>query len=166
MGRSPTLIAPSNLTQKIPWSNNRGNAKKEKSDFDGAMADFTRAIELAPDDARFYYSRAGAKFGSRDFDGAIADLNRVIELDGDEPVPYSLRAGVFDRKKQYAVAIKNVQQAIKLDPKDGDYDLSLARYQLFNRKPREAIAALLKALKLSPDKGVIIKTKLAHAYLF
>jgi len=44
--------------------------------------------------------------------------------------------------------------------------LSLARYQLFNRKPREAIAASLKALKLSPEKAVVIKSKLADSYLF
>jgi hypothetical protein len=59
-----------------------------------------------------------------------------------------------------------VQEAIRLDPKDGDYYLSLARYQLFNRKPKEAIAASLKALKLSPGSAAIIKTKLAHGYLF
>jgi tetratricopeptide (TPR) repeat protein len=93
-------------------------------------------------------------------------LDRVIELSGKEPVPYAVRGDFHAKKKQYAAAIKDVQKAIKLDPKDGDYYLSLARYQLFNRKPREAIAASLKALKLSPDKAVIIKTKLADGYLF
>src|SRR4029077_3525751 len=94
------------------------------------------------------------------------DLDRVIGLNGKEPVPYAVRGDFYARKKQYAAAIKDVQKAIKLDPEDGDYYLSLARYQLFNRKPRETIAASLKALKLSPDTAVIIKTKLADGYLF
>jgi tetratricopeptide (TPR) repeat protein len=155
------------LDPKYTYSyNNRGNAKKARGDFDGAIADFTRAIELAPKDARFYYSRAGGKMAKGDLDGAIADLDRVIEFTGEEPVPHAVRGDLYARKKQYAAAIKDVQKAIKLDPKDGDYYLSLARYQLFNRRPSEAIAASLKALKLSPDKAVIIKTKLADGYLF
>jgi tetratricopeptide (TPR) repeat protein len=155
------------LDPKYAYSyNNRGNAKKAKGDFDGAIADFTRAIELAPQDARFYFSRAGAKFAGGDVDGVIADLDRVIELNDKEPVPYAVRGDAYAKKKQYDAAIKDIQKAIKLDPKDGGYYLSLARYQLFNRKPRETIAASLKALKLSPDKTVIIKTKLADGYLF
>jgi tetratricopeptide (TPR) repeat protein len=155
------------LDPKYAYSyNNRGNAKKAKGDFDGAIADFTRAIELAPQDARFYYSRAGGKFARGDFDGAIADLDRVIELNSKEPVPYAVRGDLYAKKNQYGAAIKDVQKAIKLDPKNGNNYLSLARYQLFNRKPREAIAASLEALKLSPDKAVIIQTKLAHGYLF
>jgi tetratricopeptide (TPR) repeat protein len=53
-----------------------------------------------------------------------------------------------------------------LDPKNGDYYLDLGWYQLFNRKPREAIAASLKALELSTDDAVMIKGNLAHGYLF
>ena len=53
-----------------------------------------------------------------------------------------------------------------MDPKTGDHYLELAWNQLLNRKPREAIAASLKALKLSPANATMIKTNLAHAYLF
>jgi Flp pilus assembly protein TadD len=93
-------------------------------------------------------------------------LDRVIQLNDNEPIPYALRGDLYAKKNQYGAAIKDVQKAIKLDPKDGDNYLSLARYQLFNRKPREAISASLEALKLSPNKAVIIKTNLAHGYLF
>ncbi len=89
----------------------------------------------------------------------------MIELNGKEPVNYAVRGDFYPgRSRRYCV--KDVRKAIKLDPQDGDYYLSLARYQLFNRTPREAIGASLKALKLSPDDAVIIKTKLAHGYLF
>jgi Flp pilus assembly protein TadD len=70
------------------------------------------------------------------------------------------------KKKQYAAAIEDIQRAIQLDPKNGDYYLSLGWHQLFNRKPRESIAASLKALELSPDHALIINGNLAHAYLF
>jgi hypothetical protein len=43
---------------------------------------------------------------------------------------------------------------------------SLAWYYLFDRNPREAIAASLKALQLSPHNAAMIKVTLAHSYLF
>lgn len=63
-------------------------------------------------------------------------------------------------------AVEGTQKAGELDPKTGDYYLELAWNQLLNRKPREAIAASLKALKLSPANAAMIKTNLAHGYLF
>jgi hypothetical protein len=62
-------------------------------------------------------------------------------------------------------AVDDTKKAGKLDPKTGDDYLELAWNQLLNRKPREAIAASLKALKLSPANAAMIKTNLAHGYL-
>jgi hypothetical protein len=59
-----------------------------------------------------------------------------------------------------------IQNAIGLTSKGWDYYLSLAWYHLFDRKPREAIAASLKALELSPHNAAMIKVTLAHSYLF
>jgi hypothetical protein len=53
-----------------------------------------------------------------------------------------------------------------LTSKGWDYYLSLAWYYLFDRNPREAIAAGLKALEKSPRNAAMIKVALAHAYLF
>ena len=59
-----------------------------------------------------------------------------------------------------------VQNAIGLTSKGWDYYLSLAWYHLFDRNPREAIAASLKALDLSPRNAAMIKVALAHSYFF
>ena len=61
--------------------------------------------------------------------------------------------------------MRNIQKAIELDPTNGEYYSDLGWYQLFNRKPRESIAASLKALELSPNDAVLIKGNLAHGYL-
>jgi sugar lactone lactonase YvrE len=61
---------------------------------------------------------------------------------------------------------EDVQKAIGLTSKGWDYDLSLAWYYLFDRNPREAIAASLKALEKSPRNAAMIKVALAHGYLF
>jgi uncharacterized protein YecT (DUF1311 family) len=82
-----------------------------------------------------------------------------------EAETYSDRADADAKEKRYDAAVQDMQKAIELDPKNGEYYTELGWYQLFNRKPRESIAASLKALELSPDDAVLIKGNLAHGYL-
>src|ERR1700719_1626676 len=58
----------------------RGLAKSTKGDQDGAIADFSQAIELNPKLAEAYLIRGGAKQTKGDLEGAIADENQAIEL--------------------------------------------------------------------------------------
>jgi tetratricopeptide (TPR) repeat protein len=60
----------------------RGNAKKQKHDHAGAIADYTLAIEFEHDykDVMFA-ARAVAREQSGDLDGAIADYTRAIDMD-------------------------------------------------------------------------------------
>jgi tetratricopeptide (TPR) repeat protein len=78
---------------------------------------------------------------------------------------YRNRGQSAAEQKQSSPA-EDVQNAIGLTSKEWDYYLSLAWYHLFDRKPREAIAASLKALELSPHNAAMIKVTLAHSYLF
>ena len=144
----------------------RGVAKRKKGDLDGAINDYNRTIELDPKYAIAYANRGNAEDEKGNLDGAIVDYTRAIQLNPKFTGAYNNRAETHAKKKQYDAAIKDTQKAIELDPKNGDYYLSLAWYQLFNRKPREAIVTSLKALKLSPGNAVVIKTNLAHGYLF
>ena len=58
----------------------RGVAKQAKGDSDGAIADYTKAIELKPDFAMAYYNRGLAKGAKGDLDGANADHTKAIEI--------------------------------------------------------------------------------------
>jgi hypothetical protein len=78
---------------------------------------------------------------------------------------YRNRGQSAAEEKQSSPA-EDVQKAIGLTSKGWDYDLSLAWYHLFDRNRREAIAASLKALELSPHNAAMIKLTLAHSYLF
>ncbi len=144
----------------------RGVAKRRKGDLDGAMTDYDRTVELDPKYAIAYFNRGNAKDEKGDLDGAIADYNRGIELNPKDSKAYKYRADVHAKKKEYDAAVMDTLKAIELEPNNGGYYLDLGWYQLFNRKPREAIAASLKALELSSDDAVMIKTNLAHGYLF
>ena len=72
-------VAAAQTSAFAPY-NNRGLAKEGKSDHDGAIADYNRAIELNPKYAGAYNNRGLAKQAKGDLDGAIADYNRALEL--------------------------------------------------------------------------------------
>jgi sugar lactone lactonase YvrE/tetratricopeptide (TPR) repeat protein len=78
---------------------------------------------------------------------------------------YRNRGQSAAEQKQSSPA-QNVQNAIGLTSKRWDNYLSLAWYYLFDQNPREAIAASLKALELSPYNAAMIKVTLGHSYLF
>jgi tetratricopeptide (TPR) repeat protein len=53
------------------------------SEFDEAIADYTQAIKLAPNEAWNFRGRADAYLEQKEYDKAIADINEAIRLDPD-----------------------------------------------------------------------------------
>ena len=115
-------------------------AKEAKGDFDGAIADYGRLIELGPQNPGGYYGRAVAKSNKGDWDGAIADYNRTLELDPKNAYAYNNRGLMKQAKNDADGAMADYSHAIELDPKNsyaysnrclakdgkGDYDGAIA----------------------------------------
>jgi tetratricopeptide (TPR) repeat protein len=95
---------------------NRGIEKGKGGDLDGAIADFTRAIELNPKDDAPYYNRAQAKWLKKDSGGAIADYTRAIELGSTNPAAYNNRANARAENNDRDGAIADYTRAIELKP--------------------------------------------------
>jgi tetratricopeptide (TPR) repeat protein len=53
----------------------------------GAIADFTRAIELNPDDAIAFYNRGLTYRDLQRYRESLSDLNRAIEFGLEEAIP-------------------------------------------------------------------------------
>ena len=77
---------------KYPAYCNRGIAKVNSGDWDGAIADFTKAIEINSQDADAYSYRGQAKKAKGDQAGADADFAQATKLKD----PYGTKGGVFD----------------------------------------------------------------------
>lgn len=97
---------------------NRGNAKKDKGDYDGAIADYGRAIELAPKFSAAYNNRGIAKKDKGDLDAAITDYDRAIEIDPRDSLAYNNRGVAKNAKGDLDGAIADYDRAIELNPKD------------------------------------------------
>jgi tetratricopeptide (TPR) repeat protein len=60
---------------------NRGVARASLGDLDGAIEDYTRALELAPEEADILFNRGNAWLAKGEFQRAMADFVRAIEAD-------------------------------------------------------------------------------------
>src|SRR5204863_530623 len=130
--------------------NKRGIAKGVKGDIDGAIADFTRAIELYPKYGTAYNNRGLAKKNKGDLDGAIADCTRAIELDPKDAGAYSNRGIAKQAQGDLSGAIADYTRAIELDPK---YANAYNNRSIAKRRKGEmdgAIADCTRAIELDP----------------
>jgi tetratricopeptide (TPR) repeat protein len=95
---------------------NRGIEKGKEGDLDGAIADFSRAIELNLKDDAPYYNRAQAKWLKKDAAGAIADYTRAIEPGSTNPAAYNNRGNARAENNDRDGAIADYTHAIELKP--------------------------------------------------
>ena len=67
-------------------------ACNEKEDFDCAIENYTKAIELDTDYAAAFYNRGSAYYNKEDYDQSLKDFDKAIELDSNIEDTYIYRA--------------------------------------------------------------------------
>jgi tetratricopeptide (TPR) repeat protein len=70
---------------------NRGISKAKLQDYQGAIADYFKAIELNPNYSEAYANRGISKFKLRDYRGSIVDYSKAIQLNPNYSEAYFYR---------------------------------------------------------------------------
>jgi tetratricopeptide (TPR) repeat protein len=97
--------------------NRRAEAYLLKKDYDKAIADYDKAISLAPGSAYvFRNNRSRAYVGKKEFDRAIRDSSETVGAAPNYAYGYGVRGLAFAAKKEYADAVKDFGNAIRLSP--------------------------------------------------
>jgi tetratricopeptide (TPR) repeat protein len=103
------------LTSAYEYSQ-RGIARFEKNDLDGAIADFTKVIEMNGKDREFcYYFRGMAHYRKGNPNQAIDDLSKAIAIKPD-PRFFDDRGNLFAREGELDRAIVDLNKAIEIAP--------------------------------------------------
>lgn len=89
-------------------------AKQEAGNFQGAIEDYTRAIQLNPNDAIAYNNRGNAYLDLNSPQTAIADYNRAIQIDPNYASPYYNRGLAHAELGNTEVAIDDFDIAADL----------------------------------------------------
>ena len=163
----------------------------QKGEFDRAIEDYTKAIELKPDFADAYCVRAFAYFiGTGEVNRAIKDYDEAIELRPDDADIYCGRGLVYAKKGEFDRAIEDYNRAIKFKPdhanayycrgiayfNKGDHDRALKDFdKVIELKPNYGEAYFNRALAYENkgdldralkdfDKAIKLKRDFADAY--
>jgi Flp pilus assembly protein TadD len=140
---------------------NRANAYLYEPNFQKAVADANRALELKVEKAEdAYVVRGAARAGLGDYDAAIADCNRAIQINPKNALAYNNRANDKLRKGNYSGALADCNKAIALDP-----NLALAYYNrgyvyVNTGNSPGALADWRKAVSLQPGFGAELNPKI------
>ncbi|HEV3028432.1 MAG TPA: tetratricopeptide repeat protein, partial [Planctomycetota bacterium] len=86
----------------------RGLEKASAKDFEGAIAEYTKAIAVDPKNATAYSYRGNAKASMKDFDGAMEDYSKAIELVPGYTGAYNNRAHLKSLKGDQDGAIEDL----------------------------------------------------------
>jgi tetratricopeptide (TPR) repeat protein len=127
--------------------------KYRRQDFQGALADINRAIQLDPKNAQAYDVRGVFKASElQDIQGALADYNRSIQLDPNYVGAYINRGNLKDDKLQdYQGALADYNRAIQIDPNANVfYNRGVLRYNKL-QDFQGALADLDRAIQIEPN---------------
>jgi tetratricopeptide (TPR) repeat protein/predicted aspartyl protease len=103
-----------------------GEALAARRDFEHALTDLSKAVELGPDEPEYRYRRALVYQQNGQSDLALADLDRVLMLKEDFLLAYIPRAQIRLRNKNVTGAIADLDAADRLAAKQADLRLTLA----------------------------------------
>ncbi|MEW2396750.1 tetratricopeptide repeat protein [Streptomyces sp. NPDC046862] len=129
----------------------RGKSLRGARAYLRALAEYDRALVLAPGLARPHRGRALAHADLGDYRAAIRDLDRALELEPDHARSHSTRGEYHRILEQYDEALADLDRAILLDPGREFAWASRGATWLRLGDLDRALADLDRALELEPD---------------
>jgi tetratricopeptide (TPR) repeat protein len=149
--------------------NLRAVAFEQMGEFEKALKDYDRAIELHPKEVVWFFNRGQAYHIKKVYKEAISDYSKAIELDPEHAWAYYNRGLAYYDSKAYGNAVSDYSRAIELDAKHSWAlnNLALILAACPDAKYRDgekAVEYARKACDLSGHKAANHVATLAAAY--
>lgn len=137
----------------------RGLYRANSGDPEAAIADFTEAMKLDPDDSKTYLNRALVYARTNRDKEAVADFTKAIEKAPHLPHAYSYRAIIYYKLKMPDAALNDCNLCLEAD--STYYDCYITRGTLlFERQQYEmTLKDLTKAIFYNPTNSVGYKNR-------
>jgi tetratricopeptide (TPR) repeat protein len=125
-----------------------------------AIAGYSKAVTLNPDDAEAYFIRGRTYGNARRYAQALADYNAALRLAPDDSETYYRRGHLFeDALHEHNKAVADYTASIRLDPGNpAAYEMrAIAYFNLGREADAAADRETGKRLKASPSNPIPIK---------
>jgi TonB family protein len=113
----PSIVAAEPAPDYI-FYRKRADENNLKGEYELAVGDYNKAIELNPADSGAYYNRGRANSGRKSYDLAILDYNKTIELDPKDSNAYLDRGDIYEKKGNLQQAVSDYEKAVEFDAKN------------------------------------------------
>ncbi|MBC8344558.1 MAG: tetratricopeptide repeat protein, partial [Bacteroidetes bacterium] len=135
----------------------RGHSRIDNQDYQAAMNDFNKVIELEPKYylPLAYHSRATTNANLGNIQKALADLESAIRLDPEDSKFYLLRAQIRLNQKDTISAKRDYDKIIELNPEDYSAYYYRAIFFTQTKKYPSALEDYNQVVLLNPDMGEI-----------
>ena len=125
-------------------------SKAQQGDYNGAIADMSKAIGQSPTASNLYFARANYAISIGRGEDALKDLDRVIQLDPQSESGYWIRGNYRFSLNDKTGAIADLSQVIRLNPNHLQAYAKRAFFYSTQPNPVGAIADYTAILKLDP----------------
>ena len=123
-------------------------------DFQGAVAQFTKAIEIFPEYADAYLGRGKARQAAGQSEAALADFEKAIAINPTLEMAYTLRGMIEQSQGNTQKALADFTRSIHLHPTSDAYYQRGLTYQTLDQ-PKRAIADYDAAITYDPGAPYI-----------
>lgn len=142
----------------------RGRQKERMDDQEGAIADYSRAIEISPFLVLARVRRADLLMNKEELDAALEDLDVVLRTDPDHAEAHYHRATIRQIRGDYDGAQSDLDQVIRVQPGNGSAYYNRAFLHLRQGRTTEAISDFTRAIEIAPGNLNALLSR-ADAYL-
>lgn len=107
----------------------RADVNALKGDYTGALADYTKSLELKPDNAAVLFSRGQTYFNLKSYELSVADFTKTVEINPKDSMAYTNRGMSYEKLGDAKKAAADFQTAVSLDANNETAKTSLKRLQ-------------------------------------
>jgi tetratricopeptide (TPR) repeat protein len=135
----------------------RGTASAARHDYASALADLTRACELAPGESSYFFERGRVHWENREADLALADFDQAIKLKPDNLEALLARASLRAHTHAAPEAIAaDLEAADRAAPKEADVRLQIGNLYEYLEQPAAAVVQYSKWIDSHPRDNVLM----------
>jgi tetratricopeptide (TPR) repeat protein len=131
----------------------RGRAYYELNNFESALLDYNKAIELKPEWAEAYNSRGLVYFQTHNITSAIKDFSKAISLAPNQSETYMNRGLAYDGIGDIKSALIDFDKAIMLNRNFAEAYTNRYLIKIKTKDLNGALADINKAITLAPNNG-------------